>query len=213
MMATILKFALSVVLAVAGSMAGQRWIGWLYASAPAVLSYPEKVVDNVKKRQSFLTMALGFLLCFASLQGDYDTVCAWLSAMIVIYFCVLFSATDWEQHVIFDRMLIPFAVLGLLFTLITGGLLNHLLAAAAGGIVFLLLSILTRGGIGGGDIKLIAALGLWFGTEALTHIAMTGIVLAGLVALVLLLTRQKGRLDYMAYGPYFALAAILTIIF
>ncbi|MBQ1876028.1 MAG: prepilin peptidase [Selenomonas sp.] len=213
MMATILKFVLSVILAVAGSMAGQRWIGWLYASAPAVLSYPEKVVDNVKKRQSFLTMALGFLLCFASLQGDYGTVSAWLSAMIVIYFCVLFSATDWEQHVIFDRMLIPFAVLGLLFTLITGGLLNHLLAAAAGGIGFLLLSILTRGGIGGGDIKLIAALGLWFGTEALTHIAMTGIVLAGLVALVLLLTRQKGRLDYMAYGPYFALAAILTIIF
>ena len=94
MMATILKFVLSVILAIAGSMAGQRWIGWLYASAPAVLSYPEKVVDNVKKRQSFLTMALGFLLCFASLQGDYDTVCAWLSAMIVIYFCVLFSATD-----------------------------------------------------------------------------------------------------------------------
>ena len=213
MMATILKFVLSVILAVAGSMAGQRWIGWLYASAPAVLSYPEKVVDNVKKRQSFLTMALGFLLCFASLQGDYDTVCAWLSAMIVIYFCVLFSATDWEQHVIFDRMLIPFAVLGLLFTLITGGLLNHLLAAAAGGIVFLLLSILTRGATGGGAVKLIAALGLWFGTGAPTHIAMPGIVLAGLVALVLLLTRQKGRLDYMAYGPYFALAAILTIIF
>jgi leader peptidase (prepilin peptidase)/N-methyltransferase len=213
MMATILKFALSVVLAVAGSMAGQRWITYLYASAPDILDKPYRVAENTKKRQSFLTMSLGFLLCFASLQGDYSTVSAWLSAMIVIYFCVLFSATDWEQHVIFDRMLIPFAVLGLLFTLLSGGLLNHILAAAAGGIVFLLLSILTKGGIGGGDIKLVAALGLWFGTEALTHIAMTGIVLAGLVALVLLLTRQKGRLDYMAYGPYFALAAILTIIF
>ena len=162
MMATILKFALSVVLAVAGSMAGQRWITYVAPRAPEIL-------DN--------------------------------------------GYRDWEQHVIFDRMLIPFAVLGLLFTLLSGGLLNHILAAAAGGIVFLLLSILTKGGIGGGDIKLVAALGLWFGTEAPTHIAMTGLVLAGLVALVLLLTRQKGRLDYMAYGPYFALAAILTIIF
>ena len=58
-----------------------------------------------------------------------------------------------------------------------------------------------------------AALGLWFGSEALTGIAMTGIVLAGLVALVMLLTKQKGRLDYMAYGPYFAIAAILSLLF
>ena len=65
MMATILKFALSVVLAVAGSMAGQRWITYLYASAPDILDKPYRVAENTKKRQSFLTMSLGFLLCFA----------------------------------------------------------------------------------------------------------------------------------------------------
>ncbi len=212
MFTAILKVALSIVLAVAGSLAGQRWIARLYAAEPDVLSYPQKVGMNEKKRQSFLTMALGFLFCFASLQGHF-TVITWLGAMTMLYFCVLFTLTDWEQHVIFDRMLLPFAALGLVYTLCTGGLLNHILAALAGGVVFLLLSVLTRGGIGGGDIKLMAALGLWFGSEALTGIAMTGIVLAGLVALVMLLTKQKGRLDYMAYGPYFAIAAILSLLF
>ena len=209
MMATILKFALSVVLAVAGSMAGQRWITYLYASAPDILDKPYRVAENTKKRQSFLTMSLGFLLCFASLQGDYSTVSAWLSAMIVIYFCVLFSATDWEQHVIFDRMLIPFAVLGLLFTLLSGGLLNHILAAAAGGIVFLLLSILTKGGIGGGDIKLIAALGLWLGTDQLLTVACTGMILGGVAALLLLVTKRRKRGEMFAYGPYFTVAALV----
>ena len=186
MLAAILKVALSIVLAVAGSLAGQRWIARLYAAEPDVLSYPQSVGVNEKKRQSFLTMALGFLFCFASLQGHF-TVITWLGAMTML--------------------------LGLVYTLCTGGLLNHILAALAGGVVFLLLSVLTRGGIGGGDIKLMAALGLWFGSEALTGIAMTGIVLAGLVALVMLLTKQKGRLDYMAYGPYFAIAAILSLLF
>jgi leader peptidase (prepilin peptidase)/N-methyltransferase len=44
---------------------------------------------------------------------------------------------------------------------------------------FLLISILTRGGIGGGDIKLIALIGLWVGTAQLETIAIAGIVLGG----------------------------------
>ena len=216
MLLTILKVVLSIALAVAGSLLGQRWIAQNYQREPETLSYPGQVTAKAEHRQQFLTMSMGFLFCFTSLQSDLTTT-AWLSALIIEWFCLLFIATDWEQHVIFDRMLLPCAILGLIFTCITGSfpgdVINHLLAGLAGGAVFLLLAVLTKGGIGGGDVKLIATLGLWFGTKALLTIAMTGIVLAGLVALVLLLTKQKGRLDYIAYGPYFALAAIINVIF
>ena len=47
MLAAILKVALSIVLAVAGSLAGQRWIARLYAAEPDVLSYPQSVGVNV----------------------------------------------------------------------------------------------------------------------------------------------------------------------
>ena len=126
------------------------------------------------------------------------------------YFLVLYTFTDFEQQVIFDHMLIPFAVIGLVQTVVLQqALLDHLTAAAAGGIIFLLLAILTRGGIGGGDIKLIAALGLWLGTDDLMSVAMAGLVLGGIAAFVLILTGKKKRTDYFAYGPYFTLTAII----
>ena len=62
--------------------------------------------------------------------------------------------------------------------------------------------------IGGGDIKLIACLGLWLGTDALFAVSMIGIILGGLVALLLLLTGKKKRKSAFAYGPYFALTTV-----
>ena len=58
-----------------------------------------------------------------------------------------------------------FAILGLCYQLLLqpDQLLLQLLTAIASGLILLLLAILTRGGIGGGDIKLLAALGLWPG--------------------------------------------------
>lgn len=77
-----------------------------------------------------------------------------------------------------------------------------------GGAVFLVLAILSRGALGGGDVKLIASLGLWLGTDALLFVTMAGIVLGGLAALLLMLLRLKKRKSAFAYGPYFALTTL-----
>ena len=91
-------------------------------------------------------------------------------------------------------------------------LLKNLFAAVAGGLIFLALAYLTRGGVGGGDVKLIAALGLWLGPERLTAVVCVGFFIGGLAALLLLLTGQKKRKDAFAYGPCFTLPAILALL-
>ena len=84
---------------------------------------------------------------------------------------------------------------------------------AAGFAVFLVLAVATRGGIGGGDIKLIAALGLWLGTDQLLTVACTGMILGGVAALLLLVTKRRKRGEMFAYGPYFTVAAlVLTLV-
>ena len=74
--------------------------------------------------------------------------------------------------------------------------------------IFLLFAILTRGGIGGGDIKLIGALGLWLGTEKLLLVIFLGCLLGGLFALLALLTGRKKRGEAIPYAPGFTLAAL-----
>ena len=106
-------------------------------------------------------------------------------------------------------MLLPFGLLALPAAFFSPlPLTDHLLAAAAGGGLFLLLAMLTRGGIGGGDIKLIFVLGLWLGTDRLLSAVLAGLLLGGLAALLLLLTGRKKRQNNFAYGPYFALNAL-----
>lgn len=121
--------------------------------------------------------------------------------MICCYFLLLFTFSDFEQEVIFDHMLLPFAIFGIIFTL-TAGLpfFNHLTAAAGGG-------------IGGGDIKLIAALGIWLGTDNLLTVTCIGLLTGGVFAFLLLISKRKKRTDYFAYGPFFTLTALFYLLF
>jgi leader peptidase (prepilin peptidase)/N-methyltransferase len=118
--------------------------------------------------------------------------------------------TDFEQYVIFDKVLLPLLLLALLFTpFLQTPLINRLIAAFAGGLLMFLLAVFTRGGIGGGDIKLIFVLGFWLGTELLYSVLLLGFIAGGIAAVLLLLAKKKNRNDAFAYGPYFALAALL----
>lgn len=195
------------------SFLGTCWIDKMYRNCPAVLSYPESIVRRGKLRQYLFLPLLAVL--FLVTLGQHPAI-AWsrfIVLMLFEFFLLLYTFTDFEQQVIFDKMLLPFAALGLLNAMVfSPDLADHILAAAAGGGFFLFLAVITRGGIGGGDIKLIAALGLWLGSDALKVIALAGMLLGGLAALFLLLTGRKKKNEYFAYGPYFTIAAMLAAI-
>ena len=154
---------------------------------------------------------LGTLIAFYLLSNS-SIVLIQLFSLFFIYFLILFTFTDFEQQVIFDAMLIPFTLLGLFSSMVNGyPLLNHLAAGLGGGLLFLVLAILTRGGIGGGDIKLIAALGLWLGSSQLLDVIVMGLIAGGIGAFLLLKFAHKKKTDTFAYGPYFTIAALLQL--
>lgn len=116
-----------------------------------LLSFPDRIEEQEKKRPARFAVCIGFLFCFTMLELPYVHLAKLVFLMIFQYFMVLYTWTDLEQRVIFDRMLIPFAVIGLISVpLLDRVLTDHLMAAAVGGIVFLVLAVLTKGGIGGG---------------------------------------------------------------
>ena len=188
--AAVLTFAISKI------------IDELYKKFSAELSFPAEIQQRSRFRKIFLFAGIFLLEMF--LQNFYSITAAIFLLVVIV--------TDFEQQIIFDRILFPFALLGIFSTVQQNFLLtNHLLAAAVGGGFFLLLAILTNG-IGGGDIKLIACLGLWFGTEKLFWIVICGMIFAGLAALILILFGKVDRKSYLAYAPYFALTAIYFLI-
>ena len=134
---------------------------------------------------------------------------ALLYIIVAISLLLFMTVTDFEQQVILNEMVFAFALIGLCYTLhLNLSLQDHLLAALGGGLLFLFLAFISKGAIGGGDIKLIAALGLWLGLKALITVIIYGAIAGGAGALLLLLLKKTTRKQFLAYGPYFTVFAI-----
>lgn len=191
---------------------GSCWIDQLYVQEKDgnLLSFPDQIAKRAKIRKPLLFFLLLFCIGKAWNAVSIPTVLYYTAAIAFLSFITI---TDFEQYVIFDSMLLPLAALGLCYTIHQQlSLTEHLTAGLGGGLLFLLLTILTKGAIGGGDIKLIAALGLWLGIRPLLSVIMYGFLAGGAAALFLLITKQKKRQDYFAYGPYFALSGIAILL-
>lgn len=209
------------------------WLNLLYQQNKAELSFPHKYPCPWQWRGIKIFFLTGtFLLLITALLPN-SIISLNLMAIYGIFpyqpsnglltgygfFFVLYSSfllimmwSDMEQQIIMNHQLALFAILGLCYQLLLqpDQLLIQLITALASGLIFLLLAILTRGGIGGGDIKLLASLGLWLKPEAMEFTGIGGIILGGLLALMAILSKRKSRKDYIPYGPGFIIAALFA---
>jgi leader peptidase (prepilin peptidase) / N-methyltransferase len=184
---------------------------YLYRKNAHILSYPS-LRRKYEHRRSYL-LAPSLFICYIGISMGAASPLLLLLHGVFLTFMLFITFTDFEQYVIFDKVLLPLLLLALLFTpFLQASLSNRLLAAFAGGLLMFLLAVFTRGGIGGGDIKLIFALGFWLGTELLFSVLILGFITSGIAAILLLLTKKKNRNDAFAYGPYFALTALLLFL-
>ena len=201
-------FLPTIVLSLLFTKAGSFWIDRLYRQEEdtSLLSFPKQIAARAKYRKILLFLLL--LFCIGKAWSSVSAP-ALFYIITATAFLSFVTVTDFEQYVIFDKMLLPFALIGLCYTLhMNFPITEHLSAGLGGGLLFFLLAVITKGAIGGGDIKLIAAMGLWFGVHSLLFVIAYGFIAGGAAALFLLITKQKSRHDYFAYGPYFAFVGL-----
>lgn len=193
-----------------------KWLSYLFQENSKELSFPAELGYSwLARAAKILLLSIPVWLaaaCTASSNAGSSAAEALFFAIYTVFLLTMLCS-DIEQQIIFDKQLALFAMFGLLRSLLFSlPWEQHLLAALAGGLSFLLLAILTRGGIGGGDIKLIAALGLWLGGEALKLTALGGIIIGGLWALGAIAVKKKKRTDFIPYAPAFIIAAFALYI-
>jgi leader peptidase (prepilin peptidase)/N-methyltransferase len=136
-------------------------------------------------------------------------------AMVFSAFMVAITFIDLDHQIILDGMLALLAASGLALQLATGavGFWSMWIGALAGGGLLLVLAIISRGGMGGGDVKFAAALGFWLGWPEILLGLFIGFVSGGLISLLLLVTGLRGRKDFIPFGPFIALGAWLTLLY
>lgn len=128
---------------------------------------------------------------------------------------------DVRTHRLPNRIVLPTLVsvlvlvgLDALVTAQSASLVGATIGMLVLGGFYAVLRATSGGGIGGGDVKLAAVIGLvlgWHGWQALAVGAASAFVLGALYALALMLTRRANRSTRIAFGPWMIIGAVLGI--
>jgi leader peptidase (prepilin peptidase) / N-methyltransferase len=138
-----------------------------------------------------------------------------LVAAVLLGALIAITAIDLRHQIIPDVISLPGIVVGFVAnSLLPGGVgwLDSLIGIAVGGGIFLVIILVSGGGMGGGDMKLGAMLGAFLGWKLGLLALLLGVLAGGAVAVVLLLFGRKGRKDAIPFGPYLALGGAIALL-
>ena len=156
-----------------------------------------------------LVTGLLFVLALAERGLTIDLI----PALLLVAGLVAITGIDLDHQLIPDEISNPGIVVGLAVSTLTGrpGWLDSLVGVVIGGGIFLLIIVASRGGMGGGDMKLGAMLGAFLGWKLVLVAILIAILAGGVFAIVVLLLRRKGRKDAVPFGPFLALGGVVSL--
>jgi leader peptidase (prepilin peptidase)/N-methyltransferase len=161
----------------------------------------------------------GIMYLFAYMRFGLDyslpIVLALLSSMVVITFI------DLEFQIIPDQITLPGILIGLVASSFVfpdpfepaqiTGMINAVVGLFVGGGLFLAIAVLSKGGMGGGDIKMMAMVGAFMGWKGVLLTTLIGSVVGSAIGIGLMVFKGKDRKTKIPFGPFLAFGAVVTL--
>lgn len=155
------------------------------------------------------------LLYRFKLSLDFARFCI-LTPMLISAFII-----DYKIQIIPNRLNLTMFEIGLVIAFLYGLsdvaiTINMALGMLAGGGIFLLITLV--GGViygkeamGFGDVKLMGALGLYFGLSNIIAITLVSFLIGAVLSVILLITKIKKMDEYIPFGPFIVLGTFISI--
>jgi leader peptidase (prepilin peptidase) / N-methyltransferase len=151
-----------------------------------------------------------FFYCIYSWGFNFQGViwCLFSSALIVL------ALIDWDTTLLPDDITLPLVWLGIICSLL--GFNNLSLASSVSGAIIGYMSLWTiywifkiitkKEGMGYGDFKLFAALGAWFGANALLPIILVSSIIGAIIGIGMKIKKNLRPGGYIPFGPFLVIA-------
>lgn len=143
-------------------------------------------------------------------------ILGWSSELFVswtlISLFIIITVSDLKYMIIPDKVLLFFSVLFIMerFLIPLNPWWDSLLGAAVGFTLLLVIAIVSKGGMGGGDIKLFAVIGFVLGTKLLLVAFFLSTLLGTLGGIIGILTGKVKKAKPIPFGPYIALGTLIA---
>jgi leader peptidase (prepilin peptidase) / N-methyltransferase len=168
----------------------------------------------ISPRYPLTELVLGLLFALTVLVDWGDSVAEVAIDLVFLTMLAAITLTDLEQRIIPNRVLMAGAILCLAIAIPTdpGGLPERAIAAAAAGGVFFLVVLAHPKGMGLGDVKLAATMGLFLG-RAVAPAILIGLLAGSLVGLALIARHgSQARKMAVPFGPFLALGGVVGML-
>lgn len=148
----------------------------------------------------------------------YDTSIDFIFFGFIVSILIIISFIDYYYLIIPDFLIVTVFLLSICHKFASiilcktpFNLLNNVLALLTGGGIFLIISLVSRGGMGGGDIKLISVLGFILGLKKILLNILLSFIIGAVFSTFLLLLKKKEKKDVIPFGPFINIAFVVTL--
>ena len=179
---------------------------------------------NFKPNYILMLLMAVIYVSLVYVLGVQDTFIANLDLIkFIVLTPMLLSAfiIDYRLQIIPNRLNLTIFEIGIIFAFIYGLsnvaiTINMLLGMLAGGGIFLIITVLGglfygKEAMGFGDVKLMGALGLFFGLSNIIIITLVSFLIGAILSIILLLTKLKKSNEYIPFGPFIVIATFISM--
>lgn len=136
-----------------------------------------------------------------------------LRFIIIFSSLVLLSYIDIKKRIIPDKIIFSLIIPGIFLNLLISDICikDMILGFLFGGGSLFLISFIL-GGIGGGDIKFMAIMGLYIGLNSTVKALTISFIVSGFISIFLILFKIKSYKDSIAFGPFLSIGILLALV-
>lgn len=190
---------------------------------------PPVGLEEINYREFFKGLFKGFKLdifCSIILVLTNISILITLGTSLTSYIYMFLTAIllnifiiDLKHQIIPDELVILTFVLGIINILLNLVLWKtYLLGSVIGFTSFYALGVIgsiifKKDGMGFGDVKLMAALGLLFGIKGILAITLLSFFIGAIVGILLLVIKSKKGNEYIPFGPFICIATFILLLF
>jgi len=181
------------------------------------------IINLYTKRKFFPDCSKSYLINIFSLflsivfiisnlnKNNFISLSSYL-VLAILLILIIISYVDYQTMIIPDTLLLVMIllfILGKIFNFIDFTqifTLSSIVGLLVGFGTFYLIAFVSNGAMGGGDIKLVAVLGLWLGIIDIVIVMMLSFIIGSIISILLIIFKIKGMKDAIPFGPFIVIA-------
>lgn len=175
-------------------------------------------LKNIKIKYTYMViMSIIYIVTLYTYGFSIKTIAFCILAPMLMSALII----DYKEKIIPNRLNLTIFEVGLAYTFIEGIIninvaINMLLGMFVGAGIFLIITfigglIAGKEAMGFGDVKLMGALGLFFGWQTIIIISLIAFLMGAIVGIILILFKKKTSDDYMPFGPFIVVATFIAM--